>query len=312
MGKINIFFCLFLILSQLYSETIRIPCEMNTPVYATEAGVVTDCGFDIDDMDKGLFVEIESIEKRITYCHLSLYKVKKGQKVEEHDLIGNSGMSGNILEPELEIKISKMNKNDLKDETSVTLKNAKLQKVICKQLNKKDLSEQDLLGITEIFLNAKFGNVSDLDGIERLENLEKLIIYPGKLKSIASIRELKNLKYISINENPKIKDLEIIGEKSELTGICLERMKGFDFSFISKLEKLEEITILGCALEKIDFLKNLNPTDVCLWNNQIQYLPDLSGWTRIKSFSISGNPIVKNASIVDQNGKVRIDSLKDY
>ncbi len=78
------------------------------------------------------------------------------------------------------------------NETSVTLKNAKLQKVICKQLNKKDLSEQDLLGITEIFLNAKFGNVSDLDGIERLENLEKLIIYPGKLKSIASIRELKN------------------------------------------------------------------------------------------------------------------------
>ncbi len=89
-------------------------------------------------------------------------------------------------------------------------------------------------------------------------------------------------------------------------------MKGFDFSFISKLEKLEEITILGCALEKIDFLKNLNPTDVCLWNNQIQYLPDLSGWTRIKSFSISGNPIVKKASIIDQNGKVRIDSLKDY
>ena len=70
------------------------------------------------------------------------------------------------------------------------------------------------------------------------------------------------------------------------------------------------IYIADCGITNIDCLKDLNPEEVCLWDNNIESLPDLSNWTRIKKLDLSGNPIAKNREITDENGDVYMSYFK--
>ncbi|NLL29128.1 MAG: hypothetical protein GX259_10055, partial [Bacteroidales bacterium] len=54
-------------------------------------------------------------------------------------------------------------------------------------------------------------NVKSLEGIEKFQNLENLILYPGKIRTLKPILELKHLEYIYIKKNP-ISDFEILGQ----------------------------------------------------------------------------------------------------
>ena len=79
---------------------------------------------------------------------------------------------------------------------------------------------------------------------------------------------------------------------------------------ISNLKNLNDIYIADCGITNIDCLKDLNPEEVCLWHNNIESLPDLSNWTKIKKLDLSGNPITKNRDIVDENGDVYMSYFK--
>ena len=68
--------------------------------------------------------------------------------------------------------------------------NPKMEKIICRQLQKNELTEEDLLNVNRLYVNAKYGSVKTLAGIERLKNLEILSIYPGKIKSLELITKL--------------------------------------------------------------------------------------------------------------------------
>ena len=65
------------------------------------------------------------------------------------------------------------------------------------------------------------------------------------------------------------------------------------------------------GITNIDCLKDLNPEKVYLWHNNIESLPDLSNWTRIKKLDLSGNPITKNREIIDENGDVYMSYFKN-
>lgn len=188
--------------------------------------------------------------------------------------------------------------------------NPKLEKVICRQLEKNELTEEDLLNVNRLFVNAKYGRVKTLVGIDRLKNLESLCIYPGKIKSLEPITKLDKLKYIGIARQNKLTDLQLIGKINTLTDISLRDMDIIDISFLENLKNLNDIYIADCGITNIDCLKDLNPEEVHLWDNNIESLPDLSNWTRIKKLDLSGNPITKNRDIVDENGDVYMSYFK--
>lgn len=188
--------------------------------------------------------------------------------------------------------------------------NPKLEKVICRQLEKNELTEEDLLNVDHLFVNGKYGRVKTLVGIERLKNLEILSIYPGKMISLEPITKLTKLKSIGIARQNKLTDLQLIGQITTLTDISLRDMPNIDISFLENLRNLNDIYIADCGITNIDCLKNLNPEEVHLWNNNIESLPDLSNWTKIKKLDLSGNPITKNRDIVDENGDVYMSYFK--
>lgn len=189
--------------------------------------------------------------------------------------------------------------------------NPKLEKIICRQLQKNELTEEDLLNVNRLVVNAKFGKIETLAGIERLKNLEILSIYPGKMISLEPITKLDKLKYIGIARQNKLTDLQLIGQITTLTDISLRDMPNIDISFLENLKNLTDIYIADCGITNIDCLKDLNPEEVYLWHNNIESLPDLANWTRIKKFNLSGNPITKNREIIDENGDVYMSYFKN-
>ena len=188
--------------------------------------------------------------------------------------------------------------------------NPKMEKIICKQLEKNELTEEDLLNVNRLVVNGKYGRVKTLVGIERLKNLEILSIYPGKMISLEPITKLTKLKSIGIARQNKLTDLQLIGQITTLTDISLRDMPNIDISFLENLRNLNDIYIADCGITNIDCLKNLNPEEVHLWDNNIESLPDLSNWTKIKKLDLSGNPITKNRDIVDENGDVYMSYFK--
>ena len=189
--------------------------------------------------------------------------------------------------------------------------NPKLEKIICRQVEKNELTEDDLLNVNRLVVNAKFGKIETLAGIERLKSLEILSIYPGKIKSLEPITKLDKLKYIGIARQNKLTDLQLIGKINTLTDISLRDMEIIDISFLENLKNLNDIYIADCGITNIDCLKDLNPEEVYLWHNNIESLPDLSNWTKIKKLDLSGNPITKNRDIVDENGDVYMSYFKN-
>ena len=189
--------------------------------------------------------------------------------------------------------------------------NPKLEKVICRQLEKNELTEEDLLNVNRLVVNGKYGRVKTLAGIERLKNLEILAIYPGKMISLEPITKLTKLKSIGIARQNKLTDLQLIGQITTLTDISLRDMPNIDISFLENLKNLNDIYIADCGITNIDCLKDLNPEKVYLWHNNIESLPDLSNWTKIKKLDLSGNPITKNREIIDENGDVYMSYFKN-
>ena len=161
--------------------------------------------------------------------------------------------------------------------------NPRLEKIICRQLEKNELTEEDLLNVNRLFVNAKYGRVKTLAGIERLKNLNILIIYPGNIKSLKPITNLTKLTGIGISRQNKLTDLQLIGQIITLTDISLSDMPNIDISFLENLRNLNYISISDCRITNIDCLKDLNPEKVYLWHNNIESLPDLSNWTRSKN-----------------------------
>ena len=188
--------------------------------------------------------------------------------------------------------------------------NPKMEKIICKQLEKNELTEEDLLNVNRLVVNGKYGRVKTLAGIERLKNLNILVIYPGNIKSLKPITNLTKLTAIGIARQNKLTDLQLIGKINTLTDISLRDMDIIDISFLENLKNLNDIYIADCGITNIDCLKDLNPEEVHLWDNNIESLPDLSNWTKIKKLGLSGNPITKNREITDENGDVYMSYFK--
>src|SRR5690606_1061636 len=91
-----------------------------------------------------------------------------------------------------------------------------------------------------------------------MENLEGLYIKWSGIKTIDSLKKLKNLKHLHIGSSGQVENIRVFRDINWLTTLCLEQLnKVTDFNDIAGMTNLEGLGIDGSiwTAQKIDTLK---------------------------------------------------------
>ena len=89
--------------TQRFHSGMDFSCDIGTPVYATANGSVAQCEW---EQGYGMTIEIDhGYGYRTRYCHLSAFKVHRGQKVQRGDLIALSGSTGKSTGPHVHYEV---------------------------------------------------------------------------------------------------------------------------------------------------------------------------------------------------------------
>ena len=130
-----------------------------------------------------------------------------------------------------------------------------------------ELTEEDLEKITEITLSVK-----DIRGVEKLVNLEYVIISTGKIYDYTPLSKLEKLKKVVIHA---------------LSMTCLDG----SFSFLTNLETLEIRETKLTDVSPVEQLVNLKSLKLCE-NYQIEFLPKhLGNLQNLENLALSYNNI---------------------
>lgn len=107
-------------------------------------------------------------------------------------------------------------------EDGITFSDPKLEEAIRTELGQTDgdLHKEDVLGIEELDLNRQ--GISNLDGIENLENLEFLSLEGNDISSITPLLEMERLVEVNVTGNPLVNDEEQLALIEELIGNGIE------------------------------------------------------------------------------------------
>lgn len=178
---------------------------------------------------------------------------------------------------------------------------------------RKDIETIDLEG-TEIAENGRvrFGigyNVRDLTGLENFGNLKNLILSANPiedLKPIENLTSLENLQlyyglmdFSGIDYNNEIKNVDVIGNLTNLYRLEITNCKLEDISFLSNLYKLDILDLQQNQISDISPLKNLtNLSYLDLGINKINRIDDLSDLTNLKTLILQNN-LITDISVIE-------------
>jgi len=114
-----------------------------------------------------------------------------------------------------------------------------------------------------------------------MENLEGLYIKWSGIKTIDSLKKLKNLKHLHIGSSGQVENIRVFRDINWLTTLCLEQLnKVTDFNDIAGTTNLEGLGIDGSiwTAQKIDTLKPIGQLE------GLKYLTLTNTRTKDKSF----------------------------
>jgi internalin A len=189
------------------------------------------------------------------------------------------------------------------------------------------ITEADLQSITE--LEAPDNNITDITGIERCVNLEKLILGPAwrletwwengnnRIEDISPLKGLTKLVHLNLNNSDKNGKINDISPLSSLTNLTRLELFANQISDVTPLADLTNLTYLFLWNNQIsdvtplsnltnlawldlteNQIKDINPlagltdlTTLSLWVNQVTDLRPLSNLTGLRMLVIAGNQI---------------------
>lgn len=153
-----------------------------------------------------------------------------------------------------------------------------------------------LLRLTNIhYLDFEF-NVTSLNGIQNLENLQRIHFWRIPVTDFSPLKGLKRLKVIEFIV-AKLSDLSPLKELYELEHITVEKGEFEDLSALSNLDKLEYLAIRDTPIGDISPLANLlNLRSLALVNTRISDLTPLRNLHKLKFISIPWNHLVSDIS----------------
>jgi len=191
-----------------------------------------------------------------------------------------------------------------KKDDIIRIRDHRLETVIRETINKPYglLFKEDVTGIVE--LDASRINITDLEGIQHLENLTILNLdndyYENgnayrlnaySINDLTPLKDLKNLKELYLNNNA-IEDIEPLKNLKNLKVLHLGNNRIADISPLKDLTNLEVLWLSLNRISDITTLKNLERvTELSLFENHITDIKPLSALNNLYALAIFDNDI---------------------
>ena len=227
-------------------------------------------------------------------------KVENEQKVENNDknikYQNNSSKENDKKEiiniPDSNLK-SAINEVLYKDPNADITK-AELEEIQYLYLYDSDIKSlegiQYCINLRGLSLNEN-NNISDIDVLSGLINLERLILNNNKISDINALSGLINLSYLELGNN-KISDINALSRLTNLSYLKLDNNNISNIDALSGLINLYNLELDNNQISDIDGLSGLtNLTWLNLNNNQISDIDGLSGLTNLDCLYLDNNQI---------------------
>lgn len=140
-------------------------------------------------------------------------------------------------------------------------------------------------------LNCYDKRISNLQGLQYLNNLTYLDLGRNQISDISILSGLTNLEIIFLEDN-QITDINALSGLTNLTFLWLEENQISNISPLSGLAKLEDLDLWGNEITNISALANLtNLTSLWLGENQISDISPLNGLNNLEILDLKHNQI---------------------
>ncbi len=166
-----------------------------------------------------------------------------------------------------------------------------LETVIRQTINKPtgEINVDDLKGIKELIADNK--NISKLDGIEKLVNLEVLSLKQNKIKDLKPIADLKKLRFLNLFNN-KVSDIQSLSELKDLKQLDLDTNHIKNIYPLMNLSKLQDLRLGSNQINDIIPLTYMGDLEyLSLWSNGVEDIKPLENLKRLKDLRLSYNEI---------------------
>ncbi|WMJ79839.1 leucine-rich repeat domain-containing protein [Clostridium sp. MB40-C1] len=145
------------------------------------------------------------------------------------------------------------------------------------------------------YLDAKSSGIQNIEGLEKLTNLEKIDLSFNSIENISALKGLTKLKTLNLSFNWSYdgKGLEALGESSNLENLDLTSDRVGDISALKKFAKLKTLNLQDNRFfEDISALGGLtNLQTLNLRSNEIKDISALKGLINLKTLDLGGNQI---------------------
>ena len=131
-------------------------------------------------------------------------------------------------------------------------------------------------------LDISSTKVNDFILYKNLISLKSLSLYELELKSVEFLKELKKLEELTLPKNEM--DFNLLSELSLLKKLSVSYTNK-NFSKLECLNNLEMLSLYGCSLKKIDFLKSFSNLKILnLFGTGIESIEALAGLKKPRRF----------------------------
>jgi hypothetical protein len=138
------------------------------------------------------------------------------------------------------------------------------------------------------WLDASGANIKDITPLASLENLDSLFLNSCEVEDFTPIAGLSKLTTLEIWNNPS-NDISFISELSQLV-----HLSPFEFSDVSPLANLSNLTSLGLSKDVHDLSPIFHLKNLVLWlsvDEEFSVFESLSNFTNLKELHIHGTNI---------------------
>lgn len=184
--------------------------------------------------------------------------------------------------------------NSNTDKNIIQFKDSELEKLVRKEINKPTgfLYKDEVEKVTKLYSN---GNISRLDGIEYLTNLNELYLSSDIIADFTPLEKMKKLETLSVkisNEN-NVHQLENLSSLSNLFWLEIYNLSSSkELESLTSLTGLAHIQIYDSNIDDYSALKSFKYLfDLKLSNDNISDISFLKDLTSIKDLDLSNNYI---------------------
>ena len=154
-----------------------------------------------------------------------------------------------------------------------------------------DILKGDVNKITNL-QHAEDKNITNLSGIENLDNLASLNLSNNQIKNIEPLKGLTNLTDLNLAANEMI-NIEPLKELTNLTKLNLAANQMSNIEPLKELTNLTKLNLAANQMSNIEPLKGLtNLTNLDLATNQISNIEPLKGLTNLTNLDLASNQMI--------------------